>query len=141
MENKKIRFGDTVRIKDTKFEPPLYLEARIYNQKRDVFTKANKRAGLGDYIEYSEEDVQAIFRQLRQQIQNKISQAQLEDYAEPKKIESDTPPAIEQGVNPIWVKIDGDIKTPHVAVDGEWVKMSPTEAGEVGAETPQGAQN
>src|SRR5699024_3504355 len=25
MENKKIRFGDTIRIKDTKFNPPLYL--------------------------------------------------------------------------------------------------------------------
>lgn len=72
LEDKKIRFGDTIRVKDLKFNPPLYLEARIHNQRRDVFTKANKRVILGDYIEYTEEEVQAIWRQLRSQIRERL---------------------------------------------------------------------
>src|SRR5690625_601284 len=81
MENKKIRFGDTIRIKDLKFSPPLYLEARIYNQKRDVFTKANKRVELGDFIEFTEDEVMAIFNQLRARIREKISARELYEYA------------------------------------------------------------
>src|SRR5699024_8785465 len=42
MENKKIRFGDTIRIKDTKFHPPLYLEARVYEQTRSIKSQAKK---------------------------------------------------------------------------------------------------
>lgn len=144
MENKKVRFGDTIRIKDLKFSPPLYLEARIYNQKRDVFNKANKRVELGDYIEYTEDEVQAIWRQLQQQIQKKISTVQaeqmIEEYAEPKKVESPTPPPIEEGENPIWIDTSKEPNVAHVVVDDEWNKITPTEANEVGAETPQGAQ-
>src|SRR5690606_32418559 len=33
MENKIIRFGDTIKIKDTSFNPPLYLEARVHTQE------------------------------------------------------------------------------------------------------------
>src|SRR5690606_645151 len=73
LENKKIRFGDTIRIKDTKFNPPLYVEARVFNVKRDVFNKANKTVRLGDFVEYTEEEVQAIWKLLQQQIQQKIS--------------------------------------------------------------------
>src|SRR5690606_14066783 len=77
LENKKIRFGDTIRIKDTKFNPPLYLEARVFNVKRDVFNKANKTVQLGDFVEYTEEEVQAIWKQLQAEIRKKISLAQL----------------------------------------------------------------
>src|SRR5690606_203779 len=55
LENKKIRFGDTIRIKDTKFNPPLYVEARVFNVKRDVFDRSKKTVQLGDYVEYTEE--------------------------------------------------------------------------------------
>src|SRR5690606_19159402 len=137
MENKQIRFGDTIRIKDTKFNPPLYIEARVYEQNRSIKSKAKKDIKLGEFVEYEEEDVRAIWRQLQEQIRKKISIADLRAYAEPKKIESDTPPPIREGENPIWVDTSGDIKVPHVVVGDEWVKMTPTTAEEVDAYTKQ----
>lgn len=138
LENKKIRFGDTIRIKDMKFNPPLYVEARVFNVKRDVFNKANKTVQLGDFVEYTEEEVQAIWKLLQQQIQQKISAAQaeqiIEEYAEPKKVESPTPPPIvSEGDNPIWIDTSKDPHVPHIVEQGQWVKVVPTEAEEVNA--------
>src|SRR5690625_3223635 len=96
MSNKKIRFGDTLQIKDTEFNPPLYLEARVYEMTRSLKHKAKKDIKLGDYIEYTEEEVSAVFNQLRNEIRRKVSMAQVREYAEPKIIESPTPPPIEQ---------------------------------------------
>lgn len=124
LENKVIRFGDTIRIKDTKFNPPLYLEARIHTQDRDIIDKSKKTVTLGDYIEYTEEEVTAIWKSLQEEIRKKISLVQLLEYAEPKKVESDTPPPIKEGENPIWIDTSGEIKTPHVVIDGEWVKTT-----------------
>src|SRR5690606_39596424 len=42
MENKQIRFGDTIKIKDTKFNPPLYIEARVFEQERSIKSKAKR---------------------------------------------------------------------------------------------------
>src|SRR5690625_1151643 len=140
MENKKIRYGDTIRIKDTHFNPPLYLEARVFEMERSIKNKAKKYIKLGDYIEYTEEEVHAIWNQLRNEIRKRVSVAQLEEYAEPKKVESPTPPPIEEGENPIWIDTSKEPNVAHVVVDDEWNKITPTEANEVGAETPQGAQ-
>src|SRR5690606_33686039 len=82
----------------------------------------------------------AIWRQLQREVKKRITAAELREYAEPKKIESDTPPPIKEGENPIWVDTSKTPHVPHVVIANEWVKMSPTEAQEVGAETPQGAQ-
>src|SRR5690625_1235808 len=127
MSNKKIRFGDTLQIKDVHFNPPLYLEARVYEMTRSLKHKAKKDIKLGDYIEYTEEEVSAVFNQLRNEIRRKVSMAQVREYAEPKIIESPTPPPIEQGENAKWIDTSGEIKVPHVVVGDEWVKMSPTE--------------
>src|SRR5690625_2124391 len=88
MANKKIRFGDTVRIKDEKFNQPLYVEARIFEQRRDIFTKSNKRDKLGDFIEYTEEEARAVIDRLSKQIQAKISQSEHIEYTY-SKIEID----------------------------------------------------
>ncbi|MBP1950303.1 phage tail spike protein [Virgibacillus litoralis] len=80
MENKKIRFGDTIKIKDTKFSPPLYLEARVHTQDRSITDKSKKKVVLGDYTEYTEEDVMALWRNLRKQVAFKIGQTELADY-------------------------------------------------------------
>ena len=141
LEHEKIRFGDTIRIKDVYFNPPLYLEARVFEIERSIKNKAKKDIKLGDYIEYTEEEVHAIWRQLRNQIRRRITAAQLVEYAEPKKVESSTPPPIKEGENPIWVDTSKTPHVPHVVIANEWVKMSPTEAQEIGAETPQGAQS
>lgn len=79
LENKKIRFGDTIQIKDTSYEPALYLEARIFFQDRDITDQAQKQVRLGDFIEYTEEEVNAIWKSLQQQIANKIGMSELEE--------------------------------------------------------------
>lgn len=73
MRNKKIRFGDTIKIKDTHFDPPLYLEARVHTQERSLSDKTRKKVTLGDYIEYTEEDVKAIWKRLQQEINSKLA--------------------------------------------------------------------
>src|SRR5699024_1149055 len=133
MENKKIRFGDTIRIKDEKFNPPLYLEARIFEQTRSITSNAKKEVKLGDYTEFTEEEVNAIWTMLRREIRKKIDIDTLHEYAEPKKIESDTPPEIKDGENPIWVDTSKTPKVSNVAISGQWQKMTPTTPEEVNA--------
>lgn len=73
MENKKIRFGDTIKIKDTKFEPPLYLEARVHTQERSITDPSKKTVTLGDYIEYTEEQVMSAFKEMREEINRRFA--------------------------------------------------------------------
>ena len=140
-ENKKIRFGDTIRIKDTYYEPRFYVEARIFEMKRNVFVPAQKEYVLGDFVEYTEEQVRSVYDLLKRELAKKAGIEMLLNYAEPRKVESDTPPPIKDGENPIWIDTSQTPKVPHVVIAGEWVKMSPTEAIEIGAETPEGAQS
>lgn len=141
MENKKIRFGDTIRIKDTHFNPPLYLEARVFEFDRDIKSQAKKDIKLGDYTEYTEEQVNAIWIMLQREIRKKIDIDTLRDYAEPKKVESDSAPDIKEGENPIWVDTSKTPKVPHVVIANQWQKMSPTAPGEVDAYTKQQVEN
>src|SRR5690625_2304435 len=97
MENKKIRFGDTVRIKDEEFNPPLYVEARIFEQRRSIVDPSKKKVKLGDFTEYTEEEVNAIWIMLQKEIRKKIDVEKLREYAEPKKIEYDEAPEIKEG--------------------------------------------
>jgi len=75
LEHEKFRLGDTIRIKDTTFNPPLYLEARIHTQERSISDQSQKKVTLGDYVEYTEEEVEAIWKSLQAQIAKKISMA------------------------------------------------------------------
>src|SRR5699024_694175 len=119
MQNKKIRFGDTIRIKDTKFNPPLYLEARVFEQDRSIKSRAKKDIKLGDFIEFTEEEVNAIWQQLQKEIRKRVSYATMMKYAEPKKILSDTPPT-EQQENVIWVDTSQEPYVPKVYNFNEW---------------------
>lgn len=134
-ENKKIRFGDTIRIKDTMFEPHLYVEARIFEMTRNVFVPEQKEYVLGDFVEYDEEEIRSLYDALKRELVKKASVKRLLEYAEPKKIESDTPPEIKDGENPIWVDTSKTPHVPYVANAGEWVKMTPTEPKDIGAYT------
>ena len=133
MANKEIRHGDTIRIKDEHFNPPLYLEARVFEFDRSIKSNAKKDIKLGDFTEFTEEEVNVIWIMLQREIRKKIDIDTLKEYAEPKKVESDTPPEIKEGENPIWVDTSKTPKVPHVVVGGEWVKMSPTTPEEVNA--------
>src|SRR5699024_7866837 len=103
MENKKIRFGDAIRIKEEKFNPSLYLEARAFEQTRSITSKAKKELKLCDYPEFTEVERNAIWTMLRREIRKKIHIDTLHEYAKAKKIESDTPPEIKDRQFPIWV--------------------------------------
>lgn len=137
MENKKIRFGDPIRIKDTEFNPPLYLEARVFEQNRSIKSQSKKDIKLGDYQEFTEEEVNIMWTMLRREIRKKIDIDTLQEYAEPKKIESDTPPPIKDGENPIWIDTSKTPKVSHVVIAGKWQKMTPTTPAEVDAYTKQ----
>jgi len=134
-ENKIIRFGDTIRIKDTLYTPNLYVQARIFEMKRNVITEAEKEYVLGDFIEFTEDDVKSIYRILKRDLAKKAGIDLLLNYAEPKKVESDTAPTIKEGENPIWVDTSRTPHVSHVANNGEWVKMTPTTPAEVDAYT------
>src|SRR5690606_15051078 len=49
-----------------------YLEARVYEMERSIKNKAKKDIKLGDYIEYTEEEVNAIWNQLRNEIRRRL---------------------------------------------------------------------
>jgi len=132
-EAKKIRKGDTILIKDTYFTPHLYVEARVIEVRRNAVVPVQKEYVLGDFIEHDAETVHDLYKYVKRELVKKASVERLLNYAEPKKIESDTPPEIKDGENPIWIDTS---QTPHVAYvanSGEWVKMTPTEPREVGA--------
>src|SRR5690606_7368463 len=91
MESKVIRFGDTIKIKDTGFNPPLYLEARVHTQDRSLSQPEKKKVTLGDFIEYTEEEVHAIWKQLQAEIAKKVSMAEVTEvvYTKPEVDERD----------------------------------------------------
>lgn len=73
LEHEKFRFGDTIKLKDTSFNPPLYLEARIHTQDRPLSDPSQKKVTLGDFIELSEEEVFEVWKALQQQINERLS--------------------------------------------------------------------
>src|SRR5699024_4225162 len=92
---------------------------------------------LGDFIEYDADTIHSIYDILKRQLAKKAGIQQLLDYAEPKKVESNTPPTIKDGENPIWVDTSKTPKVAHVVIGGQWQKMTPTTPQEVDAYTKQ----
>ncbi|APC48300.1 hypothetical protein BME96_09025 [Virgibacillus halodenitrificans] len=75
-------FGDTIRVKDEGFYPPLYLEARVHSMKESIKenSQTQSEVTLGDYIEYTEDEVKSIFRSLQSLVALKIDGAKLAEY-------------------------------------------------------------
>lgn len=71
-DNERLYFGDTIRIKDEKFNPPLYLEARIFEIDRSIKDAEQKLVKLGDYKEFSESEVKSVWEQLKQLVQDRL---------------------------------------------------------------------
>ncbi|MCM3068048.1 hypothetical protein M3568_17075 [Priestia flexa] len=124
-EHEQVRFGDTVRIKDLHYKPPLYMEARTISVERDLLDPSEKEYVLGEFIEYTERDVLAEFDDFKKNMRIRI-------------IKQPTPP---QGAyNVLWVDTSRPVHVLHTWDGVQWRKVTPTEASEIGAETPQGAQ-
>lgn len=64
-EHEKVRIGDTVRIKDTSFEPVLFLEARVLSVQRSPKDKTQKSFVLGDFIDQTNYTVQEIKKNIK----------------------------------------------------------------------------
>lgn len=77
-EHEKVRIGDTTRIKDTSFVPPLYVEARVIEVDRSISDPSSKSFVLGDFIEYNEEDIMANFKKLQAILQQKVSTGEIQ---------------------------------------------------------------
>lgn len=77
-----LELGDTVRVKDTGFNPPLYLEARIRTITGSIKHWETVKVDLGDYIVYDEFDVMSYFRQIRSELNNKVDEADVVELIE-----------------------------------------------------------
>jgi phage minor structural protein len=77
-EHEKVRLGDTNRIKDTNWMPPLYLDARVISVERSISDKSQKKFILGDFIEYKEEDVMKAFRLLKSLVAKKAASSDID---------------------------------------------------------------
>ncbi|WP_339145455.1 MULTISPECIES: phage tail spike protein [unclassified Sutcliffiella] len=120
--HEKVRLGDTNRIIDTSYVPPLYLEARVIEIQRSIAAgKINRKYILGDFIEYNEEDLMKTFLQLQILYGQKVIRRDT------------TPPNPRQGM--VWVDTSGELDViftwNHYAQ--KWEKATPTFAEEVGA--------
>lgn len=71
-EHEKIRLGQTVRIKDDGYTPPLYLEARIQETTENPSLRRVLSFKIGNFIEYNKDDLEKQIANLKTTINNKI---------------------------------------------------------------------
>ncbi|MFE4525340.1 phage tail spike protein, partial [Cytobacillus firmus] len=83
-EHEKVRLGDQVRVKLTDFNPQFFLDARIISREGSIRTKAQKKYVLGEFIEYTAEDIKSVKRMLQKQIEKKLSETQVLEITYPK---------------------------------------------------------
>lgn len=107
-EHEVTRLGDSVKIKDEHFNPPMYLESRVIFVDRSIFNKAKKSYKLGEVIEYKKEDVMKTWRELQALYATKV-------------IKSPTAPPGKPNI--IWVKTGGTVEIAYTwdAELNEWV--------------------
>jgi phage minor structural protein len=136
----ELGLGDSIRVKDEGFTPALYVDARVRTITGSIKEGEVETVELGDFIEYTADQIFAFFNAMRAELAEKVAVADmpayLEDIGGTTIVRSVTAPTdttvywLDTSVYPNILK----------SWDGyEWVKASPTEAGEIGAETPAGA--
>ncbi|MGO3112417.1 MAG: phage tail spike protein [Staphylococcus saprophyticus] len=139
--------GDTIRVKDEDFNPPLYLEAEVIGEEYDLLGKESVYT-FGKVIRYSEEDLTQFFRQRLQEIREKLNDditnlnTQLQEtvenadkYYEQKIIKQPEPPE-----NPVDDMLWYDTSNPDVAVlrryrNGEWHNQTASDVQQLGGMT------
>lgn len=111
-EHEKVRLGDMIRVKDETFNPPMYLDSRVIELERSVFSNQVKSYKLGEVIQYTKNEIMATWKNLQKLYGSKV-------------IRSETPPP--GNPNTIWIKIeDNGSETAHTwdSTIGEWVAIS-----------------
>jgi phage minor structural protein len=123
--HEKVRKGDTERIKDEKFSPALYLQARVLETERSYTAKDKDSFVLGNYVELNikpNQQIQAIQKLLFRNANNWSSKTEIHE----------GPTAPTDKTKKWW----DTIENPNILKRWDnnasaWVKATPTEAAEV----------
>jgi phage minor structural protein len=179
-EHDRVRLGDSVRIKATEYDPPLYMDARVISIESPIRNMGEKKFVLGEFIEYKASEVEQLRNEFREQFAETRgihygptppedkSKMWIDTTYEPYRvmiysyedelwrratpinpIEVGAEIETHRGVSPptdtrkLWIDTsqEPNVLKQYDEVTRRWVKITPTEAGEVGAETPGGAQD
>jgi phage minor structural protein len=107
-EHEMIALGDSSRVKDEIFDPPMYLDSRVIFVERSVFDKSKKSFILGEVIEYKREEIFRVWKELQAVYATKV-------------IKSPTPPVGRSNI--IWIKTGGSVEIAHTwdPDKNEWV--------------------
>lgn len=149
--HEQISLGDTVRIKDTEFNPPLYVDAEVVGEVYDNISNISTFT-FGNVKEYKADELRKDLYDRLNDIQKKMNDnisnvntivadvvaGQLE-YFERKIIKSDTPPE-----NPVNDMLWYDTSNPEVAVirrywNGEWLEETASDVEQIGGITREKA--
>jgi phage minor structural protein len=132
-----LQFGDVIRIKDEEFNPPIYLEARVHEMKESIKVYGDSTVTLGDFTEFSEDEVKSILKRLQASLADKISNAELvaaiESVESAKRLTQPTPP---DDLTAIWVDNSDRPLITKIYIDAVegWVPIMPATAEEIGAD-------
>lgn len=148
-EHEVINLGDLVRIKNTDFTPPLYVEAEVTSEDYDLISR-DVTYSFGEYVEYKEADLRNEFikklNDIREKLNNNISNSnmiitnRIEEEIErlQKSIHRGSTPPINPEEGDFWY----DTTNPKVAVlrefvDGEWRNASAHDVEQIGGMTKE----
>lgn len=139
-EHEKVRLGDTVHVLDKTFEPAIAVEARVLEIYRSYTDPKKDKVLLGEFVPLVIDKNKQI-----EAIQNIINQnmSKWEKEGEIVVKSVNEPPLKDRTPDMLWLDLSS---TPNImkrwdAESKKWVKASHTTAEEVGAETPDGAQD
>lgn len=116
--HERVRLGDSLRIKNPQFSPPLYAEARAIAVERSLTDPTAKSYVIGNVVTYTEADVMSTFRALQRLYGTKL-------------VKSDSAPAGKP--NTIWIDTSNPLNVPHTynTATNTWEKFAPTDASEI----------
>lgn len=131
--HKNYEIGDGGDVIDHSFAPALMVSARIIERTISFTDPSRDAVVLGNFVRYEPSPIQIIDR-----LQDTIRRnAAVWEQGGEMMHKGDTPPLGAQDLD-LWLDTS---QIPHVlkkydAASGQWIKASPTEAGEIGAVTP-----
>jgi phage minor structural protein len=144
-EHEQIRVGQTIRIKDDGYQPPLYVEGRIQEVEVEQSTHRINSFMIGNFIEYKKEELEKQVALLKQLITQKASKkyadakaaaaiqsaaTYTQDYSEKKKVLSANAPS---DVSVIWIKPEPatNVNIAHAHDGNDWVPLTTTNASDI----------
>ncbi|ABY46822.1 phage tail spike protein [Bacillus mycoides] len=138
-KHEAVRLGDYVLVKDTMFVPYLAVDARVIQIKRSYTDPSQDAVVLGEFVPVIIEPNKQI-EAIQDQINSNMSKWESKGETVYK---SKTPP-IKSKREPDMLWLDTS-REPNImkrwdAENEVWVKATATEASDIGAETPSGAQ-